>query len=147
MLTPKFNRDGIDKKTFAPFELEQVYIRDEGERYWDYHLVFWDWEWLWTTYKDHYDGEHFEGYYLNGYGMDGVVKACRLQAGLEPEPKRDSEKTPSYFVDYNSEACTCFIHFASLEDAIQTATLACEAINDVTKLIAMTKLADENNWG
>ncbi len=90
---------------------------------------------------EHY-GNYFEDYYLNGHGVGGLVKACRLHAGLELDPGRD-ETSGLDLIHYNSEADTCYIHFLKLEDAVETARLAAEMIHDPAKMSAMVKIANE----
>ena len=66
----------------------------------DIRLSFSDWDWLKATYGS--DG--IEGYYFNGPGVEGLVKAARMDAGLDPEAEG---------IDYNSEGGTCYIHFSA----------------------------------
>lgn len=128
-MTAKFDADGVDKETFAPFRLDNQ-LDSEWK---DVRLSFNDWEWLAKTYGD----DPFDDYYLNGYGIQGLVIACRFQAGLEIE---------SEDIEYNSEADTCYIHFSKMEEAIQTAQLAADMIRNPTKLAAMVDIARENEF-
>jgi len=129
MRAPEFNSDGVDKVTFAPVEL----INALDSEWKDVRLSFTDWEWLKRTYGS----DSIDDYYLNGYGVQGLVKACRLQAGFEPEADG---------IDYNSEGDACYIHFANLDDAVETAQLVAEMLNDRSKLVAMIQVARENDF-
>ena len=129
MRSPKFNSDGVDKVTFAPVEL----INALDSEWKDVRLSFTDWGWLKRTYGS----DSIDDYYLNGYSVQGLVKACRLHAGLEPEADG---------IDYNSEGDACYIHFANLDDAVETAQLVVEMLNDRSRLVAMIEVARENDF-
>jgi len=129
MSTPSFDSDGTDKKTFSPFVLTDT--RDSKWK--DLRLSFHDWSWLRTIYG----ADAINGYYLNGYGVEGLVKAARLAAGLEPEPKG---------IAYNSEGDACFVHFSDLEEAVKTAEISAEMIKDRGKLVRMIQIAKENGF-
>jgi hypothetical protein len=45
----------------------------------------------------------------------------------------------------DSEGNTCYIHFSSLDDAVQTAQLAAEMIKDPERIVAMIAVAREND--
>ena len=47
----------------------------------DVRLCFHDWDW----FRDTYGSESVEDYYFNGYGVEGLVKAARVAAGVEAE--------------------------------------------------------------
>src|SRR5262249_34701624 len=111
MTDPQFDSRGLDRTTFAPVEL--IDQRDSEWR--DVRLSFAAWEAL----HELCGGDSLDGYYLNGHGVQGLVMACRLHAGLDPEAEG---------IIYNSEGDACFIHFSNLEDAVQTARLAADML-------------------
>jgi hypothetical protein len=120
--------NGSDKTTFAPFELI-----DCRETEWkDVRLSFDDWSWL----KETHGTDKIDGYYFNGYGVQGLVFAARIAAGLEAYPPG---------LDPDSEANTCFLHFDDLDVAVETAELAQNMIRDRDKLAAMIVVAREND--
>jgi len=124
----KFDPDGFDRESFFPFELD-----DQRDSEWkDVRLSFHDWDWLHQLCG----GEDVDGYYLNGYGMQGLVQACCVHAGLSAEMQG---------VHYNSEGDTCYLHFSSLDDAVQVATLAFAMIHDVAQIKAMVAVARANH--
>ncbi len=120
--------DGHDKSTFAPFEL--IDCRDT--KWGDLRLSFSDWAWLTDTHGT----DTIDGYYLNGYGVQGLVLAARIAAGLEAYPQG---------LEPDSEGDTCFLHFTSLNDAVDTAQLAKEMIGDRSKIAALIVVAREND--
>jgi hypothetical protein len=124
MTIPQFENDGIDRTTFAPVKL----IDQRNSNWKDVRLSFDAWEEL----RGVCGGESVEGYYLNGHGVQGLIRACRFHAGLDPDAKG---------INYNSEADTCFIHFSKLEDAVQTAQLASDMLKDRNKIAAMIRIA------
>lgn len=91
----------------------------------------------WVQLQEICGADSIEGYYLNGYGVQGLIRACRLHAGLDPDADG---------IDYNSEADTCFIHFSKLEDAVQTARLASDMLKDRSKIAAMVGVARANDF-
>jgi hypothetical protein len=127
MTDPQFDSSGIDRKTFAPVEL----IDQRDSEWKDVRLSFDAWEWL----HERCGGDAVDGYYLNGHGVQGLVMACRLKAGLDSEAEG---------IVYNSEGDTCFIHFSKLEDAVQTAQLAADMLRDRGKIAAMVEVAREH---
>lgn len=127
MKAPNFDNEGADNETYAPVRLSRD---SDGDRF---RLVFCDWEWLHAQCG----GDTVNEYYLNGYGVDALVKACRLNAGLDPEADG---------IDSDPEGDACCIYFDNLEDAVETAHLLCEMLHDRTKLIAMTKIVYDNDW-
>lgn len=129
MKTAKFDNDGSDKVTFAPFVLENL-LDSEWK---DVRLIFADWDWI----EQRYGTDTIDDYYFNGYGVEGLVRAIRLTAGLDPEP--DS-------IHYNSEGDTCFIHFKNLEEAVATADLASNMIQDRNLLANAILVARENGF-
>jgi hypothetical protein len=129
MSTVNFNRDSIDKETFAPFEL----INALDTKWKDVRLSFNAWNWL----REFVGSDYVDDYYLNGYGVEGLVKACRLDIGLEVWPEG---------IEYDSEGDTCYIHFSRLDDAVQTAQLAAEMIKDRARIVAMSAIARENDF-
>ena len=127
MATPTFV-DGHDKTTFAPFELIDCRDTEWG----DVRLSFNDWSWLNETYGT----DTIEGYYLNGYGVQGLVLACRIAAGLDAYPDG---------LEPNSEGDTCFLHFSDLDVAIETIQLAQDMIGDRDKIAAMVAVARDHD--
>jgi hypothetical protein len=129
MKTPTFDGEGVDKLTFAPFTLI-----DARESKWkDVRLSFHDWDWFKATYGS--DTVH--EYYFNGYGVEGLVKAARLHAGLDPDAEG---------IDYDSEGDACFVHFSDLDEAVKTAEISAEMMRDRNKLVQMIALARQNGF-
>ena len=124
MAEPQFGDDGIDRTSFPPVEL--IDMRQSQWR--DVRLSFNAWDHLQTLCG----GDTLDGYYLNGYGVEGLIRACRLRAGLEPDAEG---------IEYDSEGSACFIHFERLEDAVETARLASDLLNDRGKIVAMIAVA------
>jgi len=127
MKTPTFDADGKDKTTFAPFML----VDGRNSKWKDVRLSFHDWAWFDTKYAT----DKIDGYYLNGYGIQGLVQAARVAAGLPTEAEG---------IHYDSEGDTCFMHFTDFDEAVRTAELAAEMINDPAKLREMIRVAREN---
>jgi len=129
MKNPEFV-DGIDRETFFPFVL-----RDNRASTGDVRLIFANWDWIDKVVGD----DSLEGYDLNGYGVEGIVKAVRLQAGLGSQE--------SGAIQYSSEGDTCFIRFSSLKDACLTAELAQAAFQDISNLRSLVIIAQEKGFG
>jgi hypothetical protein len=129
MKTPTFDTTGADKTTFAPF----ILIDARSSQWKDVRLSFSDWDWFEATHGS----DTIDDYYFNGYGVQGVVQAARLAAGLEPEAEG---------IDYDSEGDACFIHFRNFEEAVRTAELAAATIADSTALRRMIVLAREKGF-
>jgi hypothetical protein len=127
MTDPQFDSSGIDRTTFAPMAL----IDQRDSEWKDVRLSFDAWGWL----HELCGGDSVDGYYLNGQGVQGLVMACRLHAGLDVEAEG---------IVYNSEGDTCFIHFSNLEDAVQTARLAADMLRDRAQIAEMVEVAREN---
>jgi hypothetical protein len=127
MTTPTFV-DDRDKTTFAPFEL----IDCRNTEWADVRLSFNDWSWLNETHGS----DTIDDYYLNGYGLQGLVLAARVAAGLDPYPDG---------MEPNSEGDTLFLHFSDIDVAVETARLAQEMILDREKIVAMIEVAREND--
>lgn len=125
MTEPKFV-DGRDMTTFAPF----ILIDSRDSEWKDVRLEFSDWDWR----EKHIGGDYLGEVYLNGPGIQGLVFAARLAAGLDPIPAG---------VEPDSEADTCYIHFSDLETAVETATLAHAMIHDPQKRSECADLAVE----
>jgi hypothetical protein len=121
--------DDRDSTTFAPF----VLIDCRNTEYSDVRLEFSDHAWTAEHIGDDCIGE----YYLNGYGIQGLVIATRMAAGLDPLPSG---------IEPNSEGDTCYIHFEDLQTAIETATLAKEMITDASKREQCAKIAVEEGF-
>jgi len=127
MATPTFV-EGRDKTTFAPFEL--IDCRDT--EWSDVRLSFSDWSWLHETHGT----DTIDDWYLNGYGVQGLVLAARVAAGLNAFPEG---------LEPNSEGDTCFIHFEDLDLAVETAQLGQAMIGDRDKVTALVAVAREND--
>ncbi len=123
-MTPVFDENGQDEKTFAPI----VLIDCRNTEWKDVRLSFSDWSGLESVAGS----DDIDGFYLNGYGIQCLVMACRMKAGLNVE--QDG-------IEYNSEGDTCFIHFAQLDDASRTAELLQPVLCDKTKLEEMVDIA------
>jgi hypothetical protein len=119
--------NGRDKTTFAPFELIDARDSEWG----DVRLSFNDWAWLTKTHGT----DTIDDYYLNGYGVQGLVLAARVAAGLDAYPDG---------LHPNSEGDTCFLHFNDLNVAIETAQLAREMIGDRGKIAALVMVVRDN---
>jgi hypothetical protein len=118
--------DGRDATTYSPF----VLIDCRDTEWADLRLEFSDHEWR----DQNIGGDHIGECYLNGYGIQGMVIAARMLAGLEPVP--DS-------MELNSEADTCYIHFPDLAMAVETASLAHQMIHDSANREKCAKLSVE----
>lgn len=125
---PNFDENGNDLSTFAPFILRNALDTEWA----DVRLEFSNWKWLHDRY-----GDTFDDYYLNGYGVEGLVRAIRFMNGLDPDSSE---------VDYNSEGDACYIHFESLDRAVETAALSAEMIQSAETLKAAIRVAEENGW-
>lgn len=123
MTEPVFT-DGRDDTTFAPFVL--IDCRDQEWN--DVRLQFNNWDLLHKTTG----GDSVGDYYLNGPGVQGIVIASRILAGLDPLPPG---------VEPNSEGDTCYMHFADLATAVETASLAQKVIGDRSKIEECANLA------
>jgi hypothetical protein len=133
MAEAHFGKDGIDRETFAPVQL----IDQRRSQWKDVRLSFDAWDWLQEVIGGDEGHSSLNDYYLNGHGVQGLVMACRLHAGLDPEAEG---------ILYNSEGDTCFIHFSKLDDAVQTAHLASDMLRDRRKLVAMIEVAREHGF-
>ncbi|MBL9178397.1 MAG: hypothetical protein JNM65_10055 [Verrucomicrobiaceae bacterium] len=122
----KFDADGNDRTTFAPFVLQ-----DCGE---EVRLMFSDWDWL----RKKCGGDSIGDYYLNGPGVEGLVMATRRMNGLTPDPDT---------MDPNSEGDACYIHFTDFDEAVQTASLCKQMIQDLKLIRKAAKIAEENGYG
>ena len=126
MKAPVFIND-LDKTSFAPFTL----IDCRKTQWPGVRLSFSDWDWFEEKYKTN----EINNYYLNGYGIQGLVIAARISAGLKAYPNG---------LDPNSEGDTCYLIFDDLETAVKTATLASEMINDLDKITRLIAVARQN---
>src|SRR5690349_12423681 len=116
-MEPKFDPEGTDRTTFAPFVLY-----DCRQTEWkDLRLEFANWDWL----QEHCGSDTIDDYYLNGPGIEGLVMAARLLSGLEADPDT---------MDPNSEGDACYIHFSDYDEAVRTAELSARTIKDMNLL-------------
>lgn len=135
MKSPKFNDEGVDELTFAPF----VLVNALDTEYQDVRLSFSDWKWLHEKHGlgqsigDQYIGD----YYLNGYGIEGLVKSLLFKNGFDV----DSDE-----VEFDSEGDTCYIHFKTLERAVSTAELASAMISDLHEMERMVQIARDEGF-
>ena len=128
MKTPTFT-DGRDETTFAPF----VLIDQRDSEWKDVRLQFNSWD---TLHKA-VGSDHIGDCYLNGPGVQGLVIASRVDAGLDPLPAG---------VEPNSEGDTCYMHFADLDTAVETASLAQAAIGDRATLERLAAIAVDEGF-
>jgi hypothetical protein len=126
MTEPNFV-DGIDSTTFAPFVLEDC----RATEYKDVRLAFHDHDWT----REHIGGEYVGAVYLNGYGIQALVLAARVNAGLDAHPDG--------MVD-DSEADTCNLHFNDVAAAVETAALVRAMIHSPTLRARCAELAEEH---
>jgi len=129
MTEPTFDAKGFDRTTFAPFELHDC----RSTQWNDVRLTFHDWDAVHALAG----GESLEGYYLNGYGVEGLVKAAMLGAGVDPE--RDD-------IHGNSEGDTCNLHFQDLETAVKAAGAARAMMASKEALLAAVAVAREHGF-
>ncbi len=118
----------IDKETYFPFEL----IDGRGSQWDDVRLSFSAWDW----FKDKYGTDTIDGYYINGYGVQGLVLASRVSAGLPAYPDD---------LDPNSEGDTCYLIFQDHDLAVETAQLAKKMISSralIEKMITVARKHD-----
>lgn len=127
-MTPTFDDKGIDDQTFAPWRL----VDCRGTEWADLRLQFFRWDWL----QERLGGESVDDFYLNGYGLQSLLQAARLEAGLELEAEG---------IEYNSEGDTCLVHFESLEEATRTAALAQAFVQSKERVAALVALAREHD--
>ena len=119
---------GGDDTTFAPVVLR----RGDGG---DFRLKFgegWD---DWDTLHALAGGDTLDGCYLNGHGLARLLYAARQRAGLPPEPDG---------MEYNSSADTCFVRFADLACAVESARLLAALVRDRAELAAVIEYAKRN---
>src|SRR5262245_23127207 len=106
MAATRFDKDGVDRTTFAPAVLRRISDSDRP----DFRLFFGDgWD-DWDRLHQLAGGDTLDGCYLNGHGLARLLFAARQRAGLVPEPDG---------MEYNSSADTCFVRFADLECAAE----------------------------
>jgi hypothetical protein len=111
-------------------ELRPLILEEVGDQV---RLVFADWEWL----ESRIPGNLVDGYYLNGSSLEGLIKAVRWEAGLEPE---------SDFIEYNSEGDVCLVEFEDASEAKITASLTWEMLHDVERVRHAVRVAREHDW-
>ena len=124
MNEPVFDEKGYDRRTFAPFCLQNC-LNTEWN---DVRLFFNDWSW----FARRYGTDSIDSYYLNGYGVQGLVQAAMIA---------DAIHVPEDRVHFNSEGDTCYIHFRDLDVAIQAAKTASSMIKDVEQIKRMIEIA------
>lgn len=129
-MQPKFDAEGVDRTTFAPFVLHDC-RQTEWE---DLRLEFTDWDWL----HERCDGDTIDDYYLNGPGVEGLVMAARLLNGLDAD---------SDTMDPDSEGDACLIHFSDFDEAVRTAEISARMIKDMKLLGQAVATAEEHGFG
>jgi len=118
----------IDETTYHPFKI----IDGRDSQWSDVRLSFDDWGWFQDTYKT----DTINDYYMNGYGIQGLVLASRVAAGLAAYPDG---------LDPNSEGDTCYLIFQDHASAIETAQLAKEMISNRASIEKMINIAREHD--
>jgi hypothetical protein len=121
MNTPRFDAKGKDRKTFAPFVLENA----TKTKWHDVRLVFDDWAWL----------EKKRGVKLNGYELEALVRAALVAAKIDTSG-----------VHFNSEGDKCVMHFATLTAAVRAARVATAKITDPRAFARTKKVARERGF-
>ncbi len=124
-----FDAHGYDGATFAPFVLHDC----RSTQWADVRLTCDDWAAVHAVAG----GESPDGYYLNGYGLEGLVRAAMLGAGLDPEAEG---------VHGNSEGDTCNLHFKDLEVAVRAATAAARMLASRAALLDAVAVARERGF-
>jgi hypothetical protein len=124
-----FDANGCDRTTFKPFVLEDC----RGTEWKDVRLRFDDWAALHALAG----GDSLDGYYLNGYGVEGLVKAAMVGAGMDPDDDG---------IDCDSEGDTCYLHFADLATATTAATAAVEIFANRKTLESAVAVAREHGF-
>ena len=135
LMSPKFNSEGVDELTYAPFVLKNALDTE----YRDVRLSFSDWKWLNEKYgRGQSIGNQYIGdYYLNGYGIEALVKSLMFKNGFD----LDSDD-----LEFDSEGDTCYIHFKSLERAVSVAELASSMISDIHEMEKMIQVARDEGF-
>lgn len=126
---PNFDAKGFDRSTFAPFKLHDCRATEWA----DVRLSFDDWGWL----HELVGADSIDGYYLNGYGVEGLVRAALVGAGVDAE---------SDDIEGNSEGDTCYMHFKSLAGAVTAATAAAAMMKTRDSIAAMVSVAREHGF-
>jgi len=138
MTGPTFDAEGWDHTTYAPFHLGDGRGRpfhNDGTP--PFLLMFYDWNWLFTTYAADLSGEAINGYYMNGPGVEGLVRAVRFAIGRYPDVSG---------IFPNSEGDTCLVQLETLDEAVHVAELAADMIKDRSKLLAAIKIARDQGF-
>ncbi|MCO1337022.1 hypothetical protein MO867_22110 [Microbulbifer sp. OS29] len=117
-----------DKTTFHPF----IVIDGRDSEWSDVRVSFDNWGWLQEAYKT----DIINDYHMNGYGIQALVLAARVAAGLDVYPAD---------LDLNSEGDTCYLIFKNYASAVETAGLAKEMITSRKAIEKMINIAREHN--
>lgn len=135
MRRPKFNDEGVDELTYAPF----VLMNALDTEYQDVRLSFDDWGWLNEKHGQGQSiGDQYMGdYYLNGYGIEALVKSLMFKNGFDVDGAD---------FEFDSEGDTCYIHFKSMENAVSTAELASSMISDIHEMERMIQIARDEGF-
>jgi hypothetical protein len=118
-----FDDSGRDALSYAP-----VTLFDAGDGEGQIHMMLPE-----TGYTAALGGT---GYPLNGHGIQGLIQAARLLAGLQVEPEG---------ISYETEYDNCFVLFDDVADADTTAALLASALRDPERLRHLAAAAVENN--
>jgi hypothetical protein len=133
MGAPQFDANGWDRQTYAPFHLGDARGRPfhlDGTP--PFHLMFYDWHWLFATYAADLKDGSIDGYYMNGPNVEGLVRAVRFASGRYPDESG---------LFFNSEGDACMVQLPTLDEATHVAELAAGMIKDRQKLLDAIKTA------
>jgi hypothetical protein len=126
---PRFDARGFDRETFRP-----VTLIDRRDTQWqDVRLAFDAWDDLHARCGS----DTIARYALNGHGVQGLLKAARLRAGLDPEGEG---------IHFNSEGDACFVHFTSLAEAVESAVLLAAVLQSAQSIAEMAGIALEHGF-
>lgn len=123
-----FDDDGFDRDSYAPV----VLMNDE--KFENTLLMFDDW-----AYLHGFVGADrtTNGLALDGHGVDGIVRAAMLDAGLP-----DDED----IVEHDPEDDACFVRFVSLEEAEAAASVVATALTQRAELERLAVIAQAHGW-
>lgn len=125
---PVVDSDPDDGTT--PFKITDLSTDEES----CHRLLFADWDWL----HAHVGSDSVDGYSLNGSGVEGLVRAAMLDAGI-PFSGED--------IEYNSEGDACCIEFENPQDASAVKELARRMFDDSVRLRTLAAIARREGFG
>lgn len=124
-----FDESGVDRTTYPHVTLTD--LRAEGGTV---TLQFDDWDYL----KELTGGEDLlDHYYINGYGVEGILQAARLRAGLPIDAEG---------IVYCSEGSACMVRFKSLDDAEATARRLSNALKKRSSVERLAVISRANGF-